>query len=305
MNICKVKDCNLDTYCKGFCRKHSSAHYRGQLADDGSPINYTPRVILPHCTFRECKRKIHGNGLCNLHRKYLYKGYIDKDHNILVPEKLKEKPKKCKVCGRSDMKGQGFCIKHYASFHAGILDKTGDRLKPVIRYPKDFQCIVHNCFTRGGKFARGMCKKHHNMARAGIIDWQGITVRELKRVNYRGKRCKICPELARSRGFCHNHFNHFRKNHITLEGKWLVPKPVKNKGRKCIDPECNKEAKTKLMCPKHYARTKSGFVGFKNVGHTCSEEGCQKPAAARTMCHAHYRKFRIIEKLYSSLSSSL
>lgn len=297
---CNFALCNNDVVCTGFCRKHLTAHYRGYILKDGTPLDsYKPRITIKKCTFKDCKRPHHSKGLCNLHRKRLYKGYIDKDHNILNPEKCKERPTKCKVCGRSDMKGQGFCKRHYASFYAGILDKTGDRLKPIIRYPKDFQCIVPSCFVRGGKFARGMCKRHHNMARAGIIDWQGIKVRELKRVNYKGKRCKICPELARSKNFCRNHWEHLRAGNIDITGKWLKAKPIRNKGKKCIDPECYKEAKTKLMCPKHYARIKSGFAGYKNSGHKCSEEGCQKPATARTLCHSHYRKLRISEKLFS------
>lgn len=303
---CKFKDCSLPVLCKGFCRKHSSAYYRGQILENGTPLShYKPRTITEICTFKECRRPHHGAGLCNKHRKWLYKGYIDKDHNILNPEKTKEKPTRCKVCKSSKLKGHGFCYSHYCSYKRGVLDINGERLKPIVRYSKDFTCIVPNCHT-GGKMARGMCKKHYNMARLGRIDWQGIEVREPKRVaSYKGKRCRICNNRARSRGFCHKHYSSFSNGMIDLTGKWLVPPPVKNKGYKCKDPECDREAKCKGYCPKHYVREKTGFVGWKNKGYTCSEEGCQKPAAARTLCHNHYRLLRIQEKAQERLKENV
>jgi hypothetical protein len=302
---CKFNGCSLPVICRGLCSKHSSALYRGQILEDGTPLpHYKPRTITKRCTFEECTRPHHGAGLCNLHRKWLYKGYIDKDHNILNPEKTKEKPKRCKVCKSSKLKGLGFCYSHYCSYKRGVLDLSGERLKPMVRYSKDFVCIVPNCHTKG-KMARGMCKRHYNMARLGRIDWQGIEIREPKRVSsYKGKRCRVCNNRARSRGFCHRHYSSYKNGMIDMTGKWLVPKPIRNKGFKCKDSECEREATCKGYCAKHYMRQRTGFVGWKNKGYTCSEEGCGKPATARTLCHNHYRLLRIEEKAQEMLKDN-
>ena len=308
MENCIFDGCTLPRYSNGFCRKHHTAYHRGLILKDGTPTpEYKPRTFIKQCTFKECRKSHSANGLCVQHKKWLYKGWIDKDHNILDAEKTKEKPTRCKVCKKTKLKGHGFCYSHYCSWKRGVLDYSGERVKPIVRYSKDFTCIVPNCHT-SGKMARGMCKKHYNMARLGRIDWQGIEVREPKRVNsYNGKKCRSCNKRARSRGFCSTHFNQYQNGRIDLTGKWIseLPKPIKNKGLKCKDPECDREAKCKGLCPKHYERMKSGFVGWKNKGYTCSEEGCQKPAASRTLCHNHYRILRIEEKAKEAIKDSI
>jgi hypothetical protein len=309
---CKMKGCTRKHFAKNFCSVHYSAFAKGSLLEDGTPLTYKPKKARTTCTFGMCQRPEHGSGLCNLHRKWLYKGYIDKNHKILVPEKCRERRSadKCKLCGDTKVKGYGFCQKHYKEFKIGNINEQGGRIHqkgmgPITvegklrkRVTAKQTCTVHLCFSRT-RISKGLCRKHQGMVKAGLIDNQGNKLRELKKVvSYEGAKCKICPQPARSKGFCRNHWNFWKQGRLTLEGKWLTPPMVSaNKGKTCSHEGCTKEAKIKGLCVQHRNWQKTGFVGWKNKGHKCSEYGCEKEAVARTLCDKHYQQLRITERL--------
>lgn len=228
---------------------------------------------------------------------------MDTDLNMLKPIKARVKyaGQTCKVHGcDSRPRRNFFCPSHSRQFREGIIDKNGARLKPIIRYSKDFQCI--KCGTTTGPFVKGFCKSHYAQLRKGLIDFDGAELRPKKRVMAYGPMdyCKVetCNRRPQDRGFCHNHADAFRRGSYDETGKRLTPFLSKNKGKKCLD--CDRPAKLRLVCEKHYyQRYCSSDRPLINKGKQCAAIGCKKDAHCKGLCITHYarRKSRLQSRL--------
>lgn len=244
---------------------------------------------LPTCeTF-----KLQRFGLCNKHRKWVEKGHMTED--LVIIKKIRElDPKRnCKMsdCTRKH-KGFGFCYNHYGMYKRKTISLSGERLKPVIRYGDDFQCIV--CGNTG-KIAKGFCKKHYSLFRSGRIDYDGRELRKPKRVRRYTEfdRCKMsgCNIKARYNWFCQKHGEQEKRGTIDSKGNRLVPKLFKNRGSICL--KCEKPAHCKGLCVFHYNRMRTGYgTKWINKGKTCGALGCSRPAYCRQRCTMHYGRLK-------------
>jgi hypothetical protein len=59
-----------------------------------------------------------------------------------------------------------------------------------------------------------------------------------------------------------------------------------NKGT-CKAQNCDKEARAKGYCDRHYRKWRKGLMG-KPRYRTCVQEGCRKPRARRSLCLDHF-----------------
>jgi hypothetical protein len=240
--------------------------------------------------------------MCNKHRKWVEKGYIDLGLNQLKP--LKEVPNykkaRCKVedCD-NPVRKRFFCLPHYSSFRSGVIDENGKRLKPKVRYSKDFGCI--KCGARG-KITKGFCKKHYNQLRLGLIDFNGNELRDRKRMVYHEfSRCKVsgCKVRPRIRGFCSSHADSKKKGYYDEDGNRLVPFLSKNAGKNCL--RCDRPAVIKLHCNKHHYQVyKAKPRVMINKGKVCAAIACGRNAVCKGLCEKHYarRKRRLeLEKM--------
>lgn len=319
---CKIRGCKLKHSSKGFCRKHYTAFWKGQISEDGIFLDgYVPKVVYRHCRYPQCKDlKIKGHGLCQMHYKRAQAGRIDLKTCAVIDEewhKIKNHiietingirvavlRESCKIpkCKNKDLHGRGLCKYHYSRLANGFITENGDRLaKPLVRYRDDFQCAIPNCNKthRESRMTKGLCRYHYQRYDRGLIDYQGHQLRKDKKVaSYKGIKCKHynCTRQARVVGFCSMHYEHFKKGFVDEKGRKLKePTRQYNVGKKCKVKECNEPAHAKLYCKKHYNQVKYwGAVGnwLKNKGHSCSEIGCEKPAEALGLCSMHYYRFK-------------
>jgi hypothetical protein len=181
------------------------------------------------------------------------KGWITMD---LVQLKPLPKPKQygCKVSEcKEKHKGKGFCRRHYGLFYRKSIALSGERIKPIIRYPKDFGCTV--C-EKTGKITKGFCPTHYKQFYLGYIAFDGAPLKPFKRV-YRYKpedRCKIrgCKNRPMYRWYCISHSSMISRGSMAPDGTRVIPPTYKNKGKHCI--ACGKEAKIRGCCSKHYTQ---------------------------------------------------
>ena len=220
-----------------------------------------------------------------------------------VVEKGKYRNAICRFqgCDRKPRRNH-FCAAHSSRYRAGTIDAEGRVLKPQIRYPRDFECVVHRCGLRG-KIVRGLCQKHYQQYRTGAIDALGCKLREPKRLLYGPDsicRAERCGRRPKAKGWCTAHREAYSKGQYNSEGKRLVPGLKRNLGHLCAyTGGCGKPAHCKGLCRLHYQRKITGYLGplgHKNVGQKCSESGCGKPAHCRTLCVRHYFQLRRVEK---------
>lgn len=303
--ICKVTDCDIEVSCKGFCKKHYTNYFRGKRDIDGNIIdpNFTPRV-RKRCKYPGCpKFKLQRWGMCNRHRKWAEKGIIDKDTcEVLIPEKLpREKATVCKVknCDRTDMKGHGFCRTHYVSWkYYKVINYSGERLRPIVRYGPDYQCPVNGC-ERGGPFKKGFCKFHYRQYKDGIIDFDGVKLRDFKKIpKYKDSQvCKAegCSRKPRIKGFCAKHDYQFKQGYLNEKGKYIKEPPTRGL-KECTVEGCNDNHYSKGFCRLHYWRDKQGYLPpeerFKNKYQKCTKDDCDNDAYVRGMCVKHYYRWK-------------
>lgn len=319
---CKIKGCKLNHSSRGFCKKHYTAFYKGFILEDGTFLpHYNPRPVYDRCKYPECHtRQIKGHGLCQKHYKWALNKRIDWDNCRVLDEKWFIKKNHrfekidgvkiallrsvCKMpgCKNKDLKGQGFCKRHYSAYIHKFIDVNGNRLaQPIVRYSPDFQCGIPGCqLTHAdSKMIKGLCKYHYEQYRKGFIDYNGNPLREKKKAaSYKGVRCTHfdCKRQARIRGFCPQHYEHFKKGYVDKKGRKLKdPERLDNRNRVCKVKECSEPAHARHYCSHHYNQYKyHGMVGnlFKNKGHQCTAEGCDKEAKALTLCDKHYARFK-------------
>ena len=248
------------------------------------------------CRFPKCDvPKIQRFGLCNRHRKWVEKGYFDKDTLSPLkpmPGKVDYTGKVCKVdgCGIRPRRNY-FCPKHSKQFREGVLNVHGHRVKPFVRYSKDFTCI--KCGKKD-KITKGFCKYHYGQLRQGLIDFDGTQLREYKRVHAYGPddfcRAEHCRKRPKERGFCRSHSLSVKIGTIDrVTGKRLVPKAHKNEGKSCL--ECDQPASTRLLCRLHYYRRYQATPRkLINKGKICVAPSCDRPAHIKQLCTKHYTR---------------
>lgn len=189
---CKVEGChNNQHFCRGFCRKHYTAFYKGQITLEGESLpHYNPRPVNKNrkCKYPGCdvtgdgRKNVLRKDLCNRHRKWAEKGIITWDCEILQPDRITEKKKpemvvvdgqvhifkkKCSVTDcLKEARRNGLCSGHSSSFREGRIDKTGNPLyeRKYYDYDKD-KCSVEGCTKNAKKLVKGMCKYHYNKQR--------------------------------------------------------------------------------------------------------------------------------------------
>lgn len=259
------------------------------------------------CRWPTCNvKKLQRFGLCNRHRKWVERGQINENLEVIgsLPlERGRYKNMICKIDGCTKRpRRNNMCHKHSSQLFRGIITESGERKSPVVRYPKDFQCI--KC-GQTGKIVKGFCRFHYSQLRKNIIDFDGNTLREPRRVmRYTDMDfCKAegCSRRPRVRGWCSQHHLSFQKNHYDATGKRVIEFPIINKGKMC--KECGERpARVRQLCTLHYYRTYQATRGkeFLNKNKKCLLDFCTKQAVTRGLCHTHYRRRLVREKTESS-----
>lgn len=243
------------------------------------------------CRYPGCgTEKLQRFGMCNKHRKWVEKGYIDLDCKTLkeIPKRVDYRLEVCRVEGCENRpRKRFFCIKHYSAFLNGIYLESGQRVRPRIRYSKDFQCL--KC-GKSGKITKGFCKTHYQQFSRGQIDFDGNELRAPRRRRYdQYSFCKVkeCNKRPRVRGFCSMHGEAVSRGVYDENGIRLIPVVFKNAGKKCL--QCEKPAETKLLCRVHYYRKYRATPRvFKNKGKVCVAPSCKRPAHCLELCVLHY-----------------
>jgi hypothetical protein len=202
---CKREGCNKKHYTRGFCSRHATAFYRGDLDEDGNALNgYKEKPDASYCKYPGCghrgtAKSTLRRGLCNKHRKWREKGYIDADCNILQPDKI---PKK----------------RPLDIFYV-------DGKQYIFRR----KCVVEDCLkeSRSG----GFCEQHRSSFYMGNRNRDGTPTYERKYYNYKKDKCKVegCNHIQKNKrlvkGFCLYHYNnHYRKGKMDIKGKVLFKK---------------------------------------------------------------------------------
>ena len=249
------------------------------------------------CRVKTCTSiKLHSHGLCNKHRKWVMRGYMTMNLVMLRPIKERNiyKNAKCSIEGCSKVPRRNWLCSSHSS------RKDPEKLKHARAYAPDFACIV--CGNTG-KIVKGFCGFHYYRFRKGIIDYDGIKLRELRKVPKYGELdfCKVkgCPRRPRQRGWCATHRTSLLLGTYDTNGNRLVPEKTRNKGKTCNGHSCLREAHCKGLCTMHYYREKTGYLGAagrKNKGQVCTETDCGKPAESRVLCSKHYRALLREEK---------
>lgn len=259
------------------------------------------------CRYPDCpSKKTHRFGLCNRHRKWVERGFIDLDLNPLkkLPSKVDYSKMKCRVeeCDNRPRRNF-FCPKHSRQFQEKTINQWGVRIKPLVRYSKDFQCI--KCGA-GGKITKGFCKKHYAQLRRGLLDFDGQTLRPPKRVaRYTDLHfCKVqgCGKKCRDSGFCRKHAVAWRAGSYDENGRRIIPMLHVNRGKTCL--ECDRPAHIRLLCPKHYYRKyQASKRVLINKGKECAAPACSRPAICKGLCTMHYnRKLQRSKRLNLTVS---
>lgn len=193
---CKIEGCLANHHCKGFCKSHYGAYYKGFRDMDGNPIgDYKPLPKVckfPGCDTKGTAKSSLRNGLCNRHRKWAEKGLIDRETcDILQPDKIpqEKKPKmsavtvdgkthvfknKCRISKcLKEARRNGLCEGHSSSFKANKIDINGNPLydKMYYDYTKD-RCKIKEC-SQDSRLIRGFCKHHYQKYMRGQIDFEG------------------------------------------------------------------------------------------------------------------------------------
>lgn len=137
--ICKV--CGEPTYCKGFCSLHYSRFCRKVISENGD-ILINPKLSEKKGKCIVCGNDSVGRGgkrlkFCSLHLSRLNAGIIDENGEelrSLAHPQTKYHP--CKVCGKNESGGKGFCITHYNRYKIGQIDILGETIRPLENFTK-------------------------------------------------------------------------------------------------------------------------------------------------------------------------
>jgi hypothetical protein len=258
------------------------------------------------CRYPDCKKPQHRFQLCNKHRKWVERGYMTEDLKILKPIREVGRNTVCTIDGCRELAHKArLCMSHYGKVLRGTMTRTGEvtRKKMVDKYARDFQCIV--CGKATGRIVKGFCMSHYNHYRKGYIDFDGVKMREPKKVAKYGPLdyCKIkqCGKRPVAKGLCRSHRDMVLRGTLNPETGKRRYIPSENKGKSC--KECDQPAVIRLLCPLHYYRKYQAHPReFKNSGKSCTAFGCSSPAYARTLCVKHYSRRKRKEQILRAAS---
>lgn len=247
------------------------------------------------CRFPECKIiKLQRWGLCNKHRKWIERGFYDVDLNLLKPLPVVKRYSGCKMedCLEKHRRN-GFCSRHDSMYKRGSIDLKGHRVRPLVRYSKDFECI--KCGARG-KITKGFCKLHYSQFQKGQIGFDGSPGKRPGRVARYGRDavCKIatCSRRPRIRGHCALCWYKMKRGSIDATGRRLEPPLWKNQGKTCRKPGCVEPAHCRGFCALHYSRSRFPERELLNKGKKCKAVGCSDESYCRSYCIRHYARWK-------------
>jgi len=272
---CKI--CNRIYQARGFCKLHLSMFYRSLIDQDGKPRD---------------GYFLNGNGHIRKIKCMLRKQVNESDwFRKWKSARIKSAGYKCQICGAKLIK---LYVHHDKSnSFSSIIKEAKNRSTSII--DQEIYCkLVHETTPI---ISTVVCRKCHASLHPGKLHNFIARIRK-------SDLCVVCKKEPYCKGFCHYHYQQYRKGIRDISGKKLRPLKYERKKSTCI--VCGQESRgcsgdSGKFCKIHFSRFRNEIIDSN--GKTLREpriidgkrtcKVCGSKHYGLGFCLTHYNRFKI------------